>query len=72
MSQSTETLEMLNILIVNEHEVLQVRDLYFEKDITAVPRIYSDGHNDDAELSTDVVAQDMQSHINLLGHLNWS
>ena len=51
----TETLEMLNILIVNEHEVLQVRDSVLREGYAmAVPRIYSDGHNDDAELSTDV------------------
>ena len=50
---------MLNILIVNEHEVLQVRDSVLREGYAmAVPRIYSDGHNDDAELSTDVVAQD--------------
>jgi ribokinase len=51
----TETLEMLNILIVNEHEVLQVRDSVLREGYAmAVPKIYSDGHNDDAELSTDV------------------
>jgi len=50
----TETLEMLNILIVNEHEVLQVRDSVLREGYAmAVPKIYSDGHND-AELSTDV------------------
>ena len=58
----TETLEMLNILIVNEHEVLQVRDSVLREGYAmAVPRIYSDGHNDDAELSTDVVAQDARA-----------
>ena len=51
----TETLEMLNILIVNEHEVLQVRDSVLREGYAmAVPKIYSDGHNDNAELSTDV------------------
>jgi len=51
----TETLEMLNILIVNEHEVLQVRDSVLREGYAmAVPKIYSDCHNDDAELSTDV------------------
>ncbi|CAL6280138.1 unnamed protein product [Bathycoccus prasinos] len=55
----SETLEMLNILIVNEHEVLQVRDSVLREGYAmSIPRIYSNGNTDGPELSTDVVAQD--------------
>ena len=68
----TETLEMLNILIVNEHEVLQVRDSVLREGYAmSIPRIYSNGNTDGPELSTDVVAQDPQQlHINSLSRFN--
>jgi len=39
----TETLEMLDILIVNEHEVLQVRDSVFREGFAlAIPEVYTE------------------------------
>jgi len=54
----TKTLEILNVLIVNEHEVFQVRDSVLREGYAlSIPRIYSDGNTDGPELSI-VAAQD--------------